>query len=59
MLVVAFGVGWVLSGLALRPIDRMTQTAQKIGEERDFSRRVDYSGKQDEVGKLARLLTRC
>jgi signal transduction histidine kinase len=53
MLVVAFGVGWVLSGLALRPIDRMTQTAQQIGEERDFSRRVDYSGKQDEVGKLA------
>lgn len=53
MLVVAFGVGWVLSGLALKPIDRMTQTAQEIGEERDFSRRVSYSGKQDEVGKLA------
>ncbi len=53
MLVVAFGVGWVLSGLALRPIDRMTKTAQEIGEERDFSRRVSYSGKQDEVGKLA------
>lgn len=49
----AFGAGWVLSGLALRPIDRITQTAQTIGEERDFSRRVEHAGKQDEVGKLA------
>ncbi len=53
MILVAFGVGWVLSGLSLRPIDRITQTAQSIGEERDFSRRVDYVGPQDEVGRLA------
>ncbi len=50
---VAFGVGWVFSGMALRPIDRITQTAQAIGEERDFTRRVDYTGLQDEVGQLA------
>ena len=49
----AFGAGWVLSGFALRPIDRITQTAQAIGEERDFTRRVEHTGKQDEVGKLA------
>jgi signal transduction histidine kinase len=53
MILVAFGMGWVLSGLSLRPIDRITQTAQTIGEERDFSRRVDYVGPQDEVGRLA------
>ena len=53
MILAAFGVGWVLSGLSLRPIDRITQTAQTIGEERDFSRRVDYAGPQDEVGRLA------
>ena len=53
MILAAFGVGWVLSGLSLRPIDRITQTAQTIGEERDFSRRVDYVGPQDEVGRLA------
>ena len=53
MILVAFGVGWVLSGLSLRPIDRITQTAQTIGDERDFTRRVDYTGPQDEVGRLA------
>jgi len=49
----AFIVGWILSGLTLRPIDRITQTAQAIGEESDFSRRVKHTGKDDEVGKLA------
>jgi len=49
----AFAVGWVLSGLSLRPIQRITQTAQAIGEERDFSRRVAYDGPPDEVGQLA------
>lgn len=52
-ILVAFGAGWTLSGLSLRPIDRITQTAQAIGDERDFSRRVSYTGPQDEVGRLA------
>ena len=50
---IAFGVGWVLSGTALRPINRITQTAQAIGNSRDFSRRLDYRGPVDEVGRLA------
>jgi signal transduction histidine kinase len=49
----AFGVGWLFSGVILRPIVKITHTAQAIGEERDFSRRVDYRGPQDEVGQLA------
>ncbi len=49
----AFGVGWVLSGTALRPINRLTATARRIGRERDFGRRVDYTGPPDEVGRLA------
>lgn len=49
----AFGIGWLFSGLTLKPIQRITKTARKIGEERDFSRRVDYTGPQDEVGQLA------
>ena len=53
MVILAFGVGWALSGMSLRPIDRITQTAQTIGDERDFTRRVDYIGPQDEVGRLA------
>jgi len=52
-ILIAFGAGWVLSGLTLKPIQRITQTAETIGEERDFSRRVSYKGPQDEVGQLA------
>jgi len=48
-----FGVAWVMSGAALRPIQRITETAHAIGAERDFSRRVDYAGPADEVGRLA------
>jgi two-component system, OmpR family, sensor kinase len=52
-LVAAFGIGWVFSGYAFRPIQRLTQTAKTIGEERDFSRRVEHAGPADEVGQLA------
>ena len=51
--ILAFGIGWVLAGAALRPIDRITQTAHAIGAERDFGRRVPHAGPQDEVGRLA------
>jgi len=50
---VAFGIGWVLSGITLRPIHRITQTARTIGTERNFGRRVQYSGPNDEIGQLA------
>ncbi len=53
ILVIAFGIGWVLSGITLRPIQRITQTARGIGDEHGFTRRVAYSGPQDEVGQLA------
>lgn len=49
----AFGIGWVLSRAALDPIHRITHTAQVIGSESDFARRVDYTGPHDEVGHLA------
>lgn len=52
-LVAAFGTGWLFSGFAFRPIRRLTVTAKTIGEEHDFSRRVAYTGPQDEVGHLA------
>jgi two-component system OmpR family sensor kinase len=54
--VVAFGLGWVLAGMSLRPIHRLTQTAEAIGAERDFSQRVEHSGPDDEVGRLAKTL---
>jgi signal transduction histidine kinase len=51
--VIAFGVGWVLAGATLRPINRIERTAYAIGAERDFDRRVDHVGPPDEVGRLA------
>ena len=49
----AFGIGWVISGITLRPINTITRTAQAIGNESDFSRRVAYTGPNDEIGQLA------
>ncbi|HEX9116487.1 MAG TPA: HAMP domain-containing sensor histidine kinase, partial [Anaerolineae bacterium] len=52
-ILLALGVGWVLAGAALSPIHRITQTAQAIGAEHNFARRVDHQGPTDEVGQLA------
>ena len=54
--VAMFGMAWVMSGAALRPIHRITDTAHAIGAERDFDRRVDYAGPPDEIGRLATTL---
>lgn len=48
----AFGAGWLLARQALRPIGRVAQTAQDIGDSRDFARRVAYKGPNDELGRL-------
>lgn len=53
VILIAFGAGWFLSGAALEPINRITHTAQAIGADRNFSRRVDHKGPKDEVGQLA------
>jgi len=52
-ILIAFGISWILSGETLRPIHHITQTAQVIGRESDFTRRVDYKGPNDEIGQLA------
>ncbi|GAW92061.1 sensor histidine kinase [Calderihabitans maritimus] len=51
-LLLAATVGWFLAGAALRPIDRVTQTAAEIEEARDLERRIDYNGPPDEIGRL-------
>jgi len=50
---VAFGGGLFLAGTTLKPVKDITQTANSIGQVRDFSARVDYSGPDDEIGHLA------
>lgn len=52
-LLVASAVGVFLSGRALGPIDRITQTARRIGAE-DLGKRLDLPASDDEVGRLAR-----
>ena len=49
----AFAIGWLLGGIVLEPIHRITRTARAIGAEHDFSRRVLHQGPSDEVGQLA------
>lgn len=49
----ALGLGWLISGQALRPLGRIGRAAADIGQARDFSRRVPYAGPADEVGRLA------
>jgi heavy metal sensor kinase len=44
--------GFFLASRALRPVDRITQTAQSISA-RDLNERIDYQGPDDEVGRLA------
>jgi two-component system OmpR family sensor kinase len=46
-------LGWFLAGQALRPIDRITEAAAAIQQAQDLSRRIDYTGPRDEVGRLA------
>jgi signal transduction histidine kinase len=51
-LVLAGWGGWLLAKQALRPIARMTRTAQII-EAGNLAQRIDYQGVADEVGQLA------
>ena len=51
--VIALLAGWWIARAALRPIDRISRTVQTVGESRDLSRRVNFIGPEDEVGRLA------
>jgi signal transduction histidine kinase len=52
-LLVAVVAGWWIARAALRPINRISRTVRSIGESRDLSRRLDFVGPYDEVGRLA------
>jgi two-component system, OmpR family, sensor kinase len=47
--------GWFLAGRALRPLARITATAQHIADTRDFSQRIPLAGTGSEVGTLGRV----
>ncbi len=51
-------VGWILAGRALRPVSAITGTAGAIATTGDFGERIDYSGPEDEIGRLATTFNR-
>ena len=53
VMLAAIGTGWWLAGVGLRPISRLARAILKIGHSRDFARRVNYAGSDDEIGQLA------
>lgn len=52
LFVTSLGVGWVISGRVLRPIDRITAVARDI-QAADLSRRIHLEGPEDELKRLA------
>jgi signal transduction histidine kinase len=53
VLAVAALLGLGLAAALLRPLDRMRATAQRIGDERDFSHRMPVEDPHDELGRLS------
>lgn len=51
--VVGVGGAYAVAGRALRPLHRVTQTAQRLSEE-TLDQRIRYTGADDEVAELAR-----
>ena len=49
----AGAIGAFLATQAMRPVDRMTQSARAIGAAADFSQRLPRPARQDELGRLA------
>ncbi len=52
LFVASLGIGWVLSGRALRPVGAITRTAREI-QATDLSRRIRLHGPPDELRDLA------
>ncbi|RIV41594.1 sensor histidine kinase [Micromonospora radicis] len=51
LFVASLGIGWVLSGRALRPVGAIARTAREI-QATDLSRRIRLEGPQDELRDL-------
>jgi signal transduction histidine kinase len=50
--IVGVVAAWILTGRALRPLQRVTATARRLSEE-TMSERIRYAGADDEVAELA------
>lgn len=52
LFITSLGVGWMVAGRILRPLDRITSVAQEI-QATDLSRRISLDGPDDELKELA------
>jgi signal transduction histidine kinase len=52
LFVASLGVGWVIAGRALRPVDRISEVAREI-QATNLSRRIAFRGPDDELKRLA------
>jgi signal transduction histidine kinase len=55
VVVVGCGIGWVLAGRSLRPIDRIAADAEGIAAG-DFDRKIDVEDTESELGRLVVVL---
>ena len=55
-LLLAGGGGWLLARRVLQPVDRMTETAQRILGAEHLAERLEYRGADDELGRLGQNL---
>lgn len=53
VILIALASGWLMSTSALGPIEKIIKIAKSIGDKQDFSKRIPYTGPNDEVGRLA------
>lgn len=58
LVLLSAAVGYMLTQRALRPVRQITQTAERIGESRDLTRRIDLGEGRDEVYVLANTFDR-
>ncbi|HZT07156.1 MAG TPA: HAMP domain-containing sensor histidine kinase [Chloroflexota bacterium] len=52
LLVISVGVAWLLAGISLRPIGRITQAARDIALSGRLDRRLPPEGSRDEIARL-------
>lgn len=57
ILAAAFG-GYLIAGRSLRPIQKISQTAESIGSSGDLSKRIEMDGSGDELHRLAETFNR-
>ncbi|MBX6769950.1 MAG: HAMP domain-containing protein, partial [Actinomadura rubrobrunea] len=49
----AFGLGWLFTDRALRPLHAITETARRVARSHNLTERIAYRGPRDDVKELA------